>query len=82
MHDDSFVHHRCSAENKQKQQNDKKIFSVFSIIVCILSVQGNRKRKQDGGKKKKKGRLLLPIQGRSHVDPRDATVDTKVSRWF
>jgi len=29
-----------------------------------------------------KGRLLLPIQGGSHVDPRDATVNTKVSRWF
>jgi len=29
-----------------------------------------------------KGRLLLPIQGGSHVDPRDATVNTEVSRWF
>jgi hypothetical protein len=50
MHDDSFVQHRCSAENKQQQQKDKKIFSVFSIIACIRSVQGNRKRKQDGKK--------------------------------
>jgi len=80
MHEDSFIQHRCSAENKQQQQKDKKSFSVFSIIACILIVQGNRKRKQDG--KKMKGRLLLPIQGRSHVDPRDATVNTKVSRWF
>ena len=80
MHDDSFVQHRCNAENKQQQQKDKNVFSVFSIIACILSVQGNRNRKQD--RKKMKGRLLLPIQGRSHVDPRDAAVNTKVSRWF
>jgi hypothetical protein len=62
MHDDSFDHHRCSAENKQQQQNDKNIFSVFSIIACILSAQGNRKRKQDG--EKNEGPSIVTDSGR------------------